>query len=236
MRVPSLVLPHRVARRSFTTLLVVTMAARLQPGLIEVNGTLYGTTSSGGYYGSTCGTRGSGCGTVFSITPGGKESVLHRFLKGSNDGAYPIGQLVNVNGTLYGTTETGGTGCSTSFYNAGCGTVFSITPSGSESVLYKFGGAPNDGEWPTSDLIYVSGMMYGTTSAGGTTGGGTVFSITPSGTETVLYSFGGCYYDGRNPYAGVIDVNGTLYGTTESGGICFSSGRGNYGTIYSITL
>ena len=197
-------------------------------GLVEVNGTLYGTTLEGG---NTRCVNNSGCGTVFSITPGGKESVLYRFLGGSSDGSNPAGQLVNVNGTLYGTTQTGGgTGCSTSSNAPGCGTVFSITASGRERVLYKFGGAPNDGAGPNGDLIYVSGTMYGTTVTGGAHGRGTVFSITPSGTETVLYSFVGGQ-DGEYPSAGVIDVNGTLYGTTEFGG-----GYGRGGTIYSITL
>ena len=67
-------------------------------GLIDVNGTLYGTTNAGG---------GFGDGTVFSITADGKEKILHRF-RGGSDGAHPNADLINVNGTLYGTTEFGG--------------------------------------------------------------------------------------------------------------------------------
>ncbi|MGB6712155.1 MAG: choice-of-anchor tandem repeat GloVer-containing protein [Candidatus Cybelea sp.] len=198
--------------------------------LVELNGTLYGTT----LYGGGC----AHCGTVFSITAGGKESVLHRFLGGSNDGAQPAAPLVNVNGALYGTTLVGGgSGCQFNG-NSGCGTVFRITRSGRESVLYKFGGSPNDGTLPRAGLLYVRGTMYGTTSNGGTgcdgstyavTGCGTVFRITPSGAETVLYRFANAP-DGAHPQAGVIDVNGTLYGTAMSGGANGS------GTIYSITL
>ncbi|MBV8197178.1 MAG: hypothetical protein JO263_03510 [Candidatus Eremiobacteraeota bacterium] len=76
----------------------------------------------------------------------------------------------------------------------------------------------------------MNGTLYGTTYGGGATGYGTVFSITPSGTETVLYSFTGGQ-DGAHPEAPLIDVNGTLYSTTAGGG---GSGSG-YGTIYSIT-
>ena len=105
-------------------------------GLIDVNGTLYGTTSQGG--GSGCATTiTSGCGTVFSITPSGQETVLHAFTGGS-DGANPKAALIDVNGTLYGTTFHGGdTKCK------GCGTVFSITPSGVEKVLHSFSGPPD---------------------------------------------------------------------------------------------
>jgi uncharacterized repeat protein (TIGR03803 family) len=54
-------------------------------GLIDVRGTLYGTTPNGGAYGD---------GTVFSITTGGTQKVLHSF-KGTN-GRYPVGGLINV--------------------------------------------------------------------------------------------------------------------------------------------
>ena len=69
---------------------------------------------------------------------------------------------------------------------------------------------------PRASLIDVNGTFYGTTQNGGY-GWGTVFSITPSGTETVLYSFGAAP-DGETPLASLIDVDGTLYGTTSEGG------------------
>jgi uncharacterized repeat protein (TIGR03803 family) len=184
--------------------------------LRNVNGTLYGTTSFGGvncykdYY----------CGTVFSITPGGKEKVLHSFGAHGNDGQYPLAGLVDVKGTLYGTTDLGGA------YNGG--TVFSITPGGKEKVLYSFGASYARGV--SSGLVDVSGTLYGTTFFGGVYGFGTVFSITPSGKEKVLYSFVGGV-DGANPAAALLNVNGTLYGTTIGGG---ASAYG--GTVFSITL
>ncbi|MGB8909033.1 MAG: choice-of-anchor tandem repeat GloVer-containing protein [Candidatus Cybelea sp.] len=196
-------------------------------GLIELNGTLYGTTA----YGGTGCSSSSGCGTVFESTTSGQETVLYRF-QGGKDGANPYAGLVDVNGALYGTTARGGTGCSGS---GGCGTVFKITTSGKETVLYSFKGAP-DGLAPIANLTVLNGTLYGTTRAGGTgcsrsSGCGTVFRITTSGKETVLYSFEGEQRekDGAIPLAGLTQLKGALYGTTVSGG------RGNLGTVFKIT-
>lgn len=148
--------------------------------LIGTGGTFYGTTFAGGA--NYCGS--SRCGTVFSITTGGAEKVLHSFGNGT-DGFFPFAGLTSVDGTLYGTTGNGGA------YNAGTGgTVFSITTGGTEKVLHSFGSG-TDGSSPTADLIDVKGTLYGTTGAGGAYNAGTVFSITTSGTEKVLYSFTG---------------------------------------------
>jgi uncharacterized repeat protein (TIGR03803 family) len=102
-------------------------------------------------------------------------------------------------------------------------------------VLYSFSGG-TDGSFPTANLINVNGMLYGTTSFGGgyygcgnSNGCGTVFSIDPkSGTEAVLHSFGSGS-DGGSPVAGLINVNGMLYGTTASGG------AQRHGTVFSIS-
>lgn len=186
-----------------------------QASLLEVGGTLYGTTQSGGTYHR---------GTVFSITTNGTEKVLHSFGYGT-DGTSPEASLINVNGTLYGTTfGGGGTGCS-SF--AGCGTVFSITTSGTERVLYSFVG-DTDGAHPEASLIDVGGTLYGTTYGGGTYTQGTVFSISTSGTERVLHDFPSGRSDGRWPKASLIDVDGTLYGTTSYGG------THGHGTVFAL--
>jgi uncharacterized repeat protein (TIGR03803 family) len=179
-------------------------------GLIDVNGTFYGTTSQGGlaFY----------CGIVFSVTMSHKFKVLHKFCSTHNDGAQPEAALLDVNGTLYGTTYYGG---------LGDGTVFSITPAGDYRTLYSFGTTHDDGESPASTLINVNGTLYGTTSGGGN--GGTVFSITTGGVLKTIYRFSGGD-DGSNPLAGVIDVNGTLYGTTAMGG------ANNAGTVFSVTM
>ncbi len=180
--------------------------------LTAVSGTLYGTTSFGGTYGDS--------GTVFSITTGGTEQVLHNFGNGS-DGGVPYAGLIDVNGTLYGTTSAGGT--------YGFGTVFSISTGGTEQVLHSFGKG-SDGSAPNAGLLDVNGTLYGTTVLGGRRGDGTVFSISTAGKELVLHSFPGESSDGEFPYAGLIDVNGTLYGTTGYGGT-----YGDSGTVFSIT-
>ena len=182
-------------------------------GLINVKGTLYGTT----VYGDA-----SNDGTVFSITPSGTESMLYGFKGGSGDGERPYAGLINVNGTLYGTTHLGGANS--------YGAVFSMTTSGTETVLYSFKGGSGDGEYPYARLINVKGRLYGTTIEGGANGVGTVFSTTRSGIETVLHNFGGAG-DGQYPYyGGLINVKGKLYGTTYYGGA-----NGN-GTVFRLSL
>jgi uncharacterized repeat protein (TIGR03803 family) len=192
--------------------------ARPEARLLNVNGTLYGTTSVGG---SSCQSFG-GCGTVFSITPGGKEKVLYRFRGSPYDGAIPSAGLVDVKGTLYGTTILGGA--------SNIGTVFSITPGGKEKVLYSFTSYSVTSVYP-SGLVDVSGTLYGTTTGGGEYSAGTVFSITLGGKEKVLHSFSCCRGDGFSPQDALLNVNGTLYGTTDAGGA-----NGGNGTVFSITL
>lgn len=145
--------------------------------LIDIKGTLYGTTSP--FVG--CGS-GGGCGTVYRISTTGAEKVLHHFGRGS-DGSQPLSELIDVNGTLYGTTLTGGAASGCGKYPSGCGTVYSISTTGDEKVLHTFNGA-SDGEFPSAGLTEVNGMLYGTTSAGGrgcksSPGCGTVFSLSP---------------------------------------------------------
>jgi len=191
-------------------------------GLTDVNGTLYGTT----VYVSRA---ASCCGTVYSITTAGKEHVLYHFAGGS-DGANPTGDLLNVNGTLYGTTVEGGTGCE----NHGCGTVYTVTTSGTEKVLYRFSGG-SDGANPAAGLIDVNGTLYGTTQAGGLSSCscGTVYSISTTGAVSVLHSFAGGT-DGMRPHAPLVAVKGTLYGTTTGGGDGCKASAG-CGTVFALT-
>jgi uncharacterized repeat protein (TIGR03803 family) len=79
-------------------------------------------------------------------------------------------------------------------------------------------GAEPDGQNPYGNLIEVNGRLYGTTDNGGVYGNGTVFRISPTGKEVVLHSFGTTGTDGKHPVAGLLNVNGTLYGTTKYGG------------------
>jgi uncharacterized repeat protein (TIGR03803 family) len=206
--------------------------------LIDVGSTLYGTSTFGG--GGCFNTYDAGCGTAFSVTMAGKEEVLHRFTGGCrscDDGANPYGSLLDVNGTLYGTTSGGGRGNSTSYYC--CGTVYSIDSSGKYKVVYRFcssTGCP-DGSSPAAALIDVNGTLYGTTVGGGKYGIGTVFSISTSGKENVLYSFSGGS-DGVWPESALVDVNGTLYGTAYAGGggSCDINGVHGCGIVYGISI
>jgi uncharacterized repeat protein (TIGR03803 family) len=193
-------------------------------GLVfDKQGNLYGTTANGGANGSAC--YGDGCGTVFKVTPSGKESVLYSFCaeSGCTDGEIPYAGLVfDKRGNLYGTTLGGGANVGGCAGGDGCGTVFKVTPSGHESVLYSFDGG-DDGAFPYANLVFdKKSNLYGTAAGGGTYNWGTVFKVTPSGKESVLYSFckqSGCD-DGSSPVAGLIfDAKGNLYGTASDGGI-----------------
>jgi len=166
----------------------------------------------------------------------GREKVLYSFcpVSGCADGEFPdYGNLIfDTAGNLYGTTYKGGT------YNSG--TVFELTPEGhgwAETVLYNFCSATgcNDGSNPYSGLIFDSaGNLYGTTSAGGNPGGGTVFELSPGDggwTETVLYNF--CSLtncaDGSLPFSSLIfGGSGNLYGTT------YESGAYDRGTVFQL--
>lgn len=177
----------------------------------DASGNLYGTTDTGGAFGD---------GTIFKVTPQGTATVLYNFAGGS-DGSAPVDGLVfDSQGNLYGTTTAGGT------YNNG--TVFELTASGTEKVIYTFLGEP-DGASPSSPLVINSnGQLVGTTTAGGKLDAGTVFAVTPAGVETQLYSFTGGA-DGGSPYSGLlINKAGHYIGTT------FAGGAKNYGTVYEI--
>jgi uncharacterized repeat protein (TIGR03803 family) len=169
--------------------------------LLNVNGTMYGTTCGGGSIPS-----GGGEGIAFTITPSGNYQVFHRF-KGT-EGGPGYGRLVDLNGTLYDTTDSGG-----KYFS---GAVFSLSTTGKEKLLHSFNENGLDGFFPGGGLVAVKQTLYGTTFRGGAYDDGTVFSITPTGTETVLHSFDGV--DGNGPQTKLLNVNGTLYGTTREGG------------------
>ncbi|HEY7993412.1 MAG TPA: choice-of-anchor tandem repeat GloVer-containing protein [Candidatus Eremiobacteraceae bacterium] len=180
-------------------------------GLAILAGTLYGTASLDAV---------NACGVVYSITPAGVETPLHTF-SGSPDGCRPESPVAPVGGTLFGMTQSGGKPLQ-------FGVLYKVTTAGVEHVVHAFGGTPSDGAYPTSSLLNVSGTIYGTTDAGGTSGMGTVFTRAQGGAVSVIYSFKGGT-DGANPLGGLVNLNGTFYGTTSRGG---ASG---YGTVYSIT-
>lgn len=168
-------------------------------------GNLYGTAILGGNL-SACG--GVGCGVVFKIDTAGSFTTLYAF-SGGTDGNTPYSALtLDASGNIYGTTVLGGP--------QGCGTVFKVDSSGTETVLYSF---------PTPSRPYYgkllrdpAGYIWGTTSAGGLHDKGTVFRLDPAGHALILHSFTGGA-DGSFPVFGLIrDSAGNFYGTTLAGG------------------
>ena len=203
-------------------------------GLILSGNTLYGTTSAGG---------AGGAGVIFSInTNGGSFNTLYSFtpldsLAATNtDGAFPSSGLVFSNSMLYGTTIAGGTG--------GKGVIFSIGTNGlGFAVLHNFSatdpmtGTNIDGASPCAALALSGTNLYGTASAGGAGGNGTVFSVSTNGTHfQTIHAFlavdlsTGTNFGGALPVAGVLPVGNSLYGTT------FSGGPGGAGTVFNITI
>ena len=191
--------------------------------LTDVNGTLYGTTNLGGNLGDCSSSR---CGTVFSMTAFGKETVLHNFRgerwRTASVKAHQRKRYTLRHHPCRGHKESGNGLHDRDIRQADCAAQFR-------------GG---DGLNPRAGLIDVKGTLYGTTEFGpgggcGSFGCGTVFSITPSGKESVIYAFSGGT-DGDAPTAGLINVNGILYGTTGNGGTGFCSGLG-CGTVFSVT-
>lgn len=189
------------------------------------DGNFYGITVNGGADGC-----GSGCGTVFKITPGGGLTMLHDF--DETDGQYPVGALAQgTDGNFYGTTSYGGTD--------GDGTIYKITPDGVLTTLYNFDFFTDDGPGYGGLVQGSDGNFYGTTSGGGANNQGTVFSITAGGTLVTLYSFcsqSNCA-DGYQPLAGLAqDTDGNFYGTVQYGGIpCPYNGDG-CGTVFSLSI
>lgn len=139
-------------------------------GLVQASdGSLYGTTYLGGY-------EGDG-GTVFKITPAGAQRLLYQFCAHGNcsDGEQPTASLIQAtDGDLYGTATIGGdVSCE---FPGGCGTVFQIRAPSGLIAVHTF--EASDGFYPVAGLLQAtSGLLYGTTEAGGGSNAGTVFSL-----------------------------------------------------------
>ncbi|MGA9966582.1 MAG: choice-of-anchor tandem repeat GloVer-containing protein [Terriglobales bacterium] len=207
--------------------------------IFDPSGNLYGITFAGGVY---------NLGTVFELTPkaggGWTEKVLHNF--NGKDGSGPYSRLIfDASGNLYGTTFYGG---SSAVCNAGCGTVFELSPEAGggwkEKVLHNFtNGTDGSGSY-ASLILDASGNLYGTTFYGGNStacngGCGTVFELIPKAgghwKEKILHNFGKSSMDGQSPVAGLIfDALGNLYGTTRDGGGVHSWGY-SQGTVFELT-
>jgi uncharacterized repeat protein (TIGR03803 family) len=205
--------------------------------LLDSNGTLYGTTYTGGNQSCQYFQDEIGCGTAFELeqpTKGGAwaERQLHVFTDGS-DGANPNGGLIlDANRALYGTGEGGA--------NRGQGIVFRLKgKSGGrweDTTIYDFPSNDLNGSSPLAGLILdAKGNLWGTASAGGTDGDGTVFKLRPAGkswSSTVLHDFTGSP-DGSRPSASLLfDAVGNLYGTTEQSGTGQACGNYGCGTVF----
>ena len=198
-------------------------------------GNIYGTASQGGAYDDG--------GTAFKLSRRNGAwvlSVLYNFFRTVSDGASPHALVLAPDGTLVGSTRSGG--------GIGLGTLFALRPPATvcasfscpwqESFVYRFQGH-SDGCSPNDLVSDSTGNIYGTTQDSAATGPcedwGTVYQLTPSGgswTKTILYTFDG--RDGAAPWSALaIDPSGTLYGTT-----LFTSGSGisyfGYGTVYQL--
>jgi uncharacterized repeat protein (TIGR03803 family) len=184
----------------------------------DAAGNFYGTTVNGGAYDQ---------GVVYMVSPTGQQTVLHNFT-GGTDGANPYAPLArDQSGNVYGTTFAGGL--------AGYGVVYEIDHTGVFKVLHSFMGGV-DGQNPYFGRLILdsAGNLYGTTCYGGESGAGIVFELSPTGAETILYSFTGGT-DGSNPLAGVVrDGAGNLYGTTYYGGHPSVEIYYTYGTIFKL--
>jgi uncharacterized repeat protein (TIGR03803 family) len=190
-------------------------------GLVrDAKGNFYGTTFGGGWGVGNPNLVADGCGTVFKLTPGGKETVLYQFEPGTADVGWDgcntdAGLVLDSSGNLYGVSYRG--------LSEDTGTVFKLDPAGNETLLHIFFFDDYiDGIYPESTLVRdQSGNLFGTTGLGGSgdINSGTVFEIDPSGNETVLYSFTGGS-DGGRPGSSrlLLDPSGNLYGLASNSG------------------
>ncbi len=139
--------------------------------------------TDGNFYGTASGGGALGYGAIFSITPAGIETVLHSFSLA--EGANPESSLTQArDGSFWGATVSGGAG--------GKGTVFKVTSTGALTVMHSFLGPPTDGTYGQGGLIQASDShFYGMTYLGGASNNGAVYRITPTGVESLLYSFAG---------------------------------------------
>jgi len=186
--------------------------------ILDAAGNLYGTTPDGGEFGG---------GTVFEVTATGTESILYNFCARSHcrDGYFPsAGMARDHTGNLYGTASLNG--------EYGGGVIFKLSPDGTYTVLHSFNYSSTDGSYPESNVTMdSSGNLYSTTTYGGTSYHGTVFKVTASGTESLLYSFKGWPVDGAAPGAmGLLrDTSGNFYGVTAEGG------ENDLGVLFKLT-
>jgi uncharacterized repeat protein (TIGR03803 family) len=182
----------------------------LNPLVLAIDGSFYGTTDNQGAYNQ---------GTIFKITAYGKLTTIYNF--DNTHGNRTYGQLVQTDdGKFYAPTTGGG--------KSNDGVVYKISPDGKYIVLHNFGGSDGAVGW-AGLVLATDGNFYGTTEAGGTTNDGTIYRISPDRTFSVLYNFDGT--TGSQSYATLLQhTSGILYGVTYAGGAY------NDGVFYSFDV
>jgi uncharacterized repeat protein (TIGR03803 family) len=186
--------------------------------LLDQDGNLYGTTYGGGENGN---------GTIFQYGADGVFTVLYSFV-GTYDLEPRSGVISDSAGNLYGITYKGG--------SFGAGSVYTLTRGGDFTTLHSFTNG-SDGGYPLGGMVGdEAGNLYGTTSGGGDSYGGTVFKLTPEGMLTTMHTFTGITNgrdgDGSTPLGDLLRIGNNLYGTTRNGGhFCKSGGCG---TVFKV--
>ncbi len=196
--------------------------------------TLYGTAAAGG---------AGGAGTVFAInTDGSGFTNLHSFAPrdpatGTNsEGASPAAALILSGNTLYGTAALGGASSNGTVFKINIdGTGFTVLHNLAPTTGYNpsYGAANSDGIALQTRLFLSGHTLFGTASAGGSFGCGTVFALNTDGTDfKVLKNFTGGYGDGSNPTSGLVRSGNALYGALNKGG----RGGNEAGMLYNISF
>lgn len=207
--------------------------------IIDKQGNFYGTTLLGGSGASPLCLSSGGCGTIYKIDPVGNLTILYGFQGSNDDGAYPYGALLRDSaGNLYGATSGGGTSGRQACSGYGCGTVFTLSATGRERVVYNFTGGV-DGATPKANLaLGADGRVYSTTWIGGVYNWGVVYAVDKHGIQTVIHDFDGANHDGGEAAGGLVrDDTGTFYGLTLGGDdlSCWPGFQIGCGTLYQVT-
>ena len=156
---------------------------------------------------------GSGFGSFARVTPTGDTTLVYTFAQVPGDAAFPNGILTrDAEGNFYGTAPYGGA--------EGFGVVFKLTPAGEEQIVYSFSGG-DDGSRPNGPvLLATNGLMYGTTTYGGSKNYGVIYELSPEGAQSVVHTF-------KLPTYTPVQGNGIglvegkhhyIYGATTGGG------------------
>jgi uncharacterized repeat protein (TIGR03803 family) len=201
-----------------TTLYTFTDGSNVTSPVVQgADGNFYGTSASGG---------ANGDGAIFKMTPSGTVTILHNFTGTDGSAAY-AGLIQASDENFYGVTYTGG--------SANAGVIFKVTSSGTYTVLHNLNGT-TDGNGPFSSVTQATdGKLYGTANAGGSSKLGTLFSVTTSGTFTVLVNFNGT--NGSIPNSHMKqNTNGVLYGDTYQGGNLSLCSNNGCGVVYSLSI